>query len=340
MESAREREEERSITMRLRLLLISLSCCLAACGARGGTFSNPGGLTAGPAAKTPSPNLFVADTANNAVDVFVSSDNGDVAPAVVISGAATQLGAPVGVAVAHDGTLYVSNDAAGGSVTVYPPGSTGAAVPSRAITCGGLSQPAGISLDSSGNLYVANTGGNSISVFAPTDNGCVVGNRVIEGTHTCLFAPRDVDTRENGAVYVASQGAVLVYRPGASGDATPMQKITGSSTKLLTFSQGVSLDASFDIYVTSVSPHKPGRITVYSPAATGNAAPLRTISGTATTLAAVEKIEIDPNGNALVTNGAAIDVFAAGASGNTAPTAVISGPSTTLANPAGLDLQP
>lgn len=329
--------------MRLRLTLISLVCFIVAgCGTNGGS-ATPSTFNAlqpaGTDLKTPAPSLFVADNATNAVDLFASSNSGNVTPAGVIAGSNTGLGSPVGVAVAHDGTLFVSNDAGGGSITVYAPKLTGNILPIKTLTCGGLSQPAGISLDAAGNLYVANTGGRSVSVFAPTDIGCVTGNRVIFGAHTCLMQPRDVDVRPDGTAYVASEGSVEVYAPGASGDTVPIQKITGSKTRLATFSQGVSLDRALQIYVTSKGPNHPGRVTIYAPAANGNVAPIRVIDGSATTLNAVSKIELDTNDETFVTNGAAIDVFAPGVNGNVAPTRVITGSNTTLNMPMGLDIQ-
>jgi NHL repeat-containing protein len=328
--------------MRLRLSIVVFACLVAAaCGGQSGLTSLNSHQTltqAGPALKTPGPGLFVADTANNAVDAFQSTDNGNVAPTSAISGVDTGLSSPHGVAVGADGSIYVANDGGSGSITVYGPGSSGDAVPIRTMTCGGLSTPAGIALDHAGNLFVANSTGKSISVFSPTDTGCVAGNRVIKGIHTCLFEPQDVDLRSDGVIYVASSSAVLVFRATAHGDAQPIQKITGSNTQLFPHVNGVSLDSALNIYATSASVHNQARVTVYAPAATGNVAPIRMISGAATTLNSADKIEIDPTDQAFVTSGAAVDVFAAGASGNVAPVQTITGSATTLVSPAGLDL--
>jgi hypothetical protein len=330
--------------MRLQSCVVVLSCLIAAaCGGQNGITANGqhAALTqAGPAAKTPGPPLYVADTATNAVDAFTSTDNGNVTPEFTISGPDTMLASPNGVAVAPDGTLFVANDGMPNSIDVYAPGSEGDAAPSRVITCGGLATPGGISLDGAGDLFVANTSGKSISVFGPTDSGCVSGNRTIVGIHTCLFDPQDVHALADGTAYVASEGMVLVFRPGAHGDATPLQRITGSNTHLRVFVMGVSVDSALNIYATSVAPHKHGRVTVYAPGADGNVAPLWTIEGSHTTLDVVDKIHIDPTDQAFVTNDAAVDIFSAMVSGNVAPVRVITGPLTTLVSPAGLDLAP
>lgn len=316
---------------------VAVSC--AACAGHGGLPSTPGGDVAIPqVVRTAQPQLFAADQAQNAIDVFAPNANGDVAPAATIAGADTGLSSPHGVAVGNDGSIYVSNDGSPASVTVYAPGATGDAVPVRTITCGGLADPAGMSLDGSGDLLVADAGGKSVSIFGMTDNGCVSGNRILRGPNTCLVNPRDVDVTADGQIVVASSSAILIYNPGASGDATPVQKITGPSTGLLPQVWGVDVDSGGNIDATSWSTTSPGRITVYAGSANGDAVPLDTIAGKATTLKAVRHIETDSAGDIWVSNGAAIDVFAPGSAGDVAPTQVISGSLTGLVEPLGLDL--
>ncbi len=327
--------------MRLLFALFAAACLMvAACGHN--TAGVIGADTPRPSGdvKTAAPNLYVADATANSVDTFNASDSGDVAPSSVISGADTGLSAPKGVAVAPDGTIFVANDAGHGTITVYAPGSSGDAVPERTLSCGGLARPAGISLDAAGDLYVANFGGNSISVFGPADSGCVSGNRVILGPHTCLVHPEDVDVKPDGTAYVASSSAVLVYAAGASGDATPLQRITGPSTQLLPRVMGVSLDSASNIYVTSDATYRHGRVTVYAGSANGDTAPLSTLAGSLTTFGTVDKIELDGGDQIYVTNNASVDVFATGSTGNTAPIQTITGSSTTLQTPSGLDLNP
>ena len=53
----------------------------------------------------------------------------------------------------------------------------------------GLNGPTGIALDAAGNLYVANTLGNSITVYAPGASGDAAPVATISGGHTGLNGP-------------------------------------------------------------------------------------------------------------------------------------------------------
>jgi len=80
---------------------------------------------------------------------------------------------------------------------VYPPGASGNVAPARTISGinTGLNSPAGIALDSAGNLYVTNNSGNSITVFAPGATGNVAPARTISGGSTGLSLPFLISVR-------------------------------------------------------------------------------------------------------------------------------------------------
>jgi hypothetical protein len=63
----------------------------------------------------------------------------------------------------------------------------------------------------------------------------------------------------------------------------------------------------------------------FSAGSTGNVTPIRTISGSATTLLAGGNLTVDGAGNIYILNALSILVFGATANGNVAPTAVIDG---------------
>jgi hypothetical protein len=81
-------------------------------------------------------------------------------------------------------------------------------------------------------------------------------------------------------------------------------------------------------------------INAFALGATGNTAPVATIAGPATTLAAPTGLALDQTGRLYVANSQAdaIDVFGPGASGNVAPIRVLSGSQTNLTDPYGVAL--
>jgi hypothetical protein len=119
----------------------------------------------------------------------------------------TQLGSPYGITLDSKGNIYVTNDGGppgvpGYSVTIYGAGSSGNVAPLETIggqnnlwctgagtpypcctgsgtgTCvdnTGLNVPQGIALDSSGNIYVANIEGPTITVYPPFTGSTFIG---------------------------------------------------------------------------------------------------------------------------------------------------------------------
>ena len=74
----------------------------------------------------------------------------------------------------------------------FAPGST---TPSATLT--GLNDPDALAFDASGNLYVANTGGNTVSEFAP-------GSTTPTATLTGLNDPYALAFDASGNLYVAN----------------------------------------------------------------------------------------------------------------------------------------
>src|SRR2546422_1060764 len=113
--------------------------------------------------------LYVTNPGPNTVTVFAAGASGNATPATTIStiSPANQTGYPTGIALDAAGNVYVTNNqyrATGNgiypSVTVYAPGASGNAAPTRTITGAhtGMNGPVGIARDAAGNLYVANAG--------------------------------------------------------------------------------------------------------------------------------------------------------------------------------------
>jgi sugar lactone lactonase YvrE len=268
---------------------------------------------------------------------FRLSDTGNVAPVRKIGGPNTELTNPTGIAVAPDGRIGVSNvNNSGGAVhvEVFAPGASGNVQPIAAISCGGTTIPLGAAFDTNGNLYVTNgKRGNDITVFAPSANGCVSGNRIIGGQNTTLNQPFGITVAPTGAVYVVSAAgaSAAVFAPGASGDVAPNVVITGDKTGFIAPAD-VALNAKNEVLVTEF---RANSILVFAANANGNVAPIRSITGPRTGLDGPNGIALDGAGNIYVSNMFAntVTVYAPTAIQNAAPIRTIAGPLTGLSAP-------
>jgi sugar lactone lactonase YvrE len=114
-------------------------------------------------------------------------------PLRVLGGVQTRLTSPSGLALsAATGRLFVSDSGSlPAQVLEFSSGANGNSIPLAAI--GGVSTallgPTGVAVDDAGSIYVANTGGNSITVYASKAVGDAVPLRTIRGPHTGLNAP-------------------------------------------------------------------------------------------------------------------------------------------------------
>src|SRR5271165_6128425 len=142
----------------------------------------------------------------------------------------------------------------------------------------------------------------------------------------------------------ATSNAVTAFPLTANGNVSPTQNIVGAATGL-GYPRRVVSDATGNLYVANAPMGVAHSITVYSPTATGNVAPLRTITGAATGLTGVNGLAIDGGGNLFAANCGScfhstglneILIFAPGTNGNVAPTNSIAGANTTLTGPTAL----
>ncbi len=166
------------------------------------------------------------------IKVFAPGANGNVAPFRTISGANTGLSGVSGIDVDADGYIYVT-DATSSSLSVFAPSATGNAFPISRIIGGRtqLSGPADVRRYGA-DVWVASTGSDALLAFAVTDDGNVAPRRVIGGYRTRLDGPAGIDVDNGGNIYVATPGfvedQVLVFAPGATGNAAPARVVTVS----------------------------------------------------------------------------------------------------------------
>ena len=124
----------------------------------------------------------------DSVTIYNPGSTGDVAPAAAISGAETGLDGPNGLALDGTANMYVANET-GNTVTIYLSlflgGGVGNAPPLLTIRGAGtgISRPHDLTVDPGGNLYVTNSGNDTVTIYAAGD----IGN-AFTATLACIAA--------------------------------------------------------------------------------------------------------------------------------------------------------
>ncbi len=191
-----------------------------------------------------------------------------------------------------------------------------------------FSRPYDVTLDSSGNRYVADTMAKAVLVFAKGAKGNVAPARNISGANTGLINPTDVLVDAAGLVYVADgpPWSIRIFAPGANGNVAPAAVITGPNTGL-DVPAGMALDSASRLYVANRASNN---VLVFQPGATGNVVPLRVLAGPSTGLDDPIAVVIDAQDRLHVANqgGESVTRYPAWASGDTAPTRILAGAAT------------
>ncbi|MGA7200561.1 MAG: hypothetical protein WBX26_01925 [Candidatus Cybelea sp.] len=141
-----------------------------------------------------------------------------------------------------------------------------------------------MAIDSNNLLYVANSTTATIDIF-PSGSGTMKAQ--IGGRKTGLVAPRTVAIDASLDVYVfdATTATISEFAAGATGNVAPIRTISGKKTGLTGgngFGFGIALSkASGEIFVSNASSNA---ILGFAATASGNVAPIQTITGGATGL--------------------------------------------------------
>lgn len=295
--------------------------------------------------------IAVANSGTNSIAVYSRTASGNVAPVRTISGLSTGLSKPASVFIDSVNNEIVVTNWGGHTVTAYPRTANGNVAPLRTITSGtatvvGFGNPGAMSTDTvNGEFYVTNCVSHPrIAAFGRLASGQTAPVRVIEGqaTHISRSLHGVVVDPVNNEIFVPStlENAILVFNRLDSGNVAPKRIINGALTGIAK-PQGIAVDTTNNEIAlanegdANAVPVIPPSITIYGRLATGNVAPLRTITGASTGLSKPVGIWVDAVNNEIVlgdgTDAAeAVFVYARTGSGNIAPIRTISGASTML----------
>jgi len=177
--------------------------------------SNAGSLS-GPTslAFDPEHRLWVANRANGTLvryDAAQLAAGGAQVPAVILSG----LGLPTAIAFDAAGSLWVSDSRANTLVkySAAQLAASGSPAPAVLLSAGSnsLVKPSGLAFDASGNLWVANTNGESLAAFSP-DQFAASGS---PEPRILLSSSDDTVTRPVGLAFDAAGNLWVVGGGGA-----------------------------------------------------------------------------------------------------------------------------
>ncbi len=278
---------------------------------------------------------FSSSSASPSILRYQAGSIGDAVPVAITGGSGTGLIEPTAIAVDSRGFIYVSNFSTGGrdqhgylepgNVVVYQPGSSGNLPPAVSLSPGGQFNPAAITVDAAGNVYVASDGleapGGSIFVYKPNSQGVLELSATISGEATGLEEyVTGIAVDESGNIYASTFGdseSVQIFGAGSNGDIAPIATISGSTTGLAQ-PEGIALDQAGRIYVANESYSSlsgaGNSVTIYSAGSSGDSAPLAALSRGDTSLE-VGPFAIDGAGNIYATtfhNGTQVLVYPAG----------------------------
>jgi sugar lactone lactonase YvrE len=228
-------------------------------------------------------NVYVADTQNHLIRKVTSSGvvstlagSAGVTGATDGMGSAAKFHSPRGIAVDAAGSLYVADSSnhlirkitsKGVVTTLAGSGSRGFA--NGIGTAVSFSDPAGVAVDSQGNVYVADEFNNMIRKITPSGRVTTLagsgsqGHENGKGTAASFCYPVGISVDSSGNVYVADEVNDLVREIDPGGQVTTLAGVPGKggtadgkgSKALFCYPNGIAADASGNLFVADCATH-------------------------------------------------------------------------------------
>jgi len=234
--------------------------------------------------------LFIADAASNAVWQIPA---GSTTPVPIGNG----LNGPLGVAVDGAGNVYIADT--GHSRIVEVPvvgGALSATSQVDVVATGGLvagvalSSPAGVSTDSEGGLYIADTGNNRV-LYLPNEQDWDLTAAVTLGTG--LSGPLATTVSPSGTIYIADSGSGEIISVPYPNPGAP-QTVVASGYKS---PSALATDAAGDLFIVDAGHFALLRV----PNIGGKLAPASAFNLT-DGISNPYGLALDPSGNAYITD--------------------------------------
>ena len=307
---------------------------LAGSGARGFTdgtgtaasFKEPAGVTV-----DSSGNLYVADCNNQRIrkitpaGVVTTLAGNNVEGSIDGTGTAASFDEPVGIAVDSSGTLYVTDTitqnvrkitSAGVVTTLAGSGAIGSADGTR--TAASFYQPNGVAIDSSGNVYVADSNNHKIRKITSTGvvtkfaGSGAIGSADGTGTAASFYGPVGITIDSSGNVYVADMGNNKIRKITPAGVVTTLagsgsQGAVDGKGVAASFKTplGIAVDSGGNLYVADSGNNKIRKITPAGVVTTLAGSGLKSsVDGTATSASFSNPggVAVDSSGNVYVSD--------------------------------------
>lgn len=182
---------------------------------------------------------------------------------------------PTGVAFDNGGNLIVSEEGNDDIRKITPNGVVTTIAGNRIQgmdngngTAATFWNPAGLTVDNTGNIYVADYANNSIRKIDPSNNVTTfAGQRKSgfdngKGVLASFAGPVDVKIDATGNLYVADFANEVIRKITADGTVSTFSKIvSGSSGAAFNFPNGLAFDQGNNLYVADISGYKVQKIT-------------------------------------------------------------------------------